>query len=253
MKHDPRAVVFAIAAALASVAAALQTSGQPVSLTAEQIIEKSLEASGGRQAHERVTSMRIAGTFELPAVGATGKVELLAKAPNKRFSRTEVEGFGEIKQGFDGQVAWADNPMQGYVELSGEALAVVRREAVFMGDLKWRELYTKAELKGRQKLGDRETYVIELTPKEGKPVVRYYDVETFLLLRADMEQPTMQGMAIVQTEFADYKEFEGRKLPFTIKQLIPDGELIVRVTGIQQNVEIDDAVFRPPRPTGTGK
>ncbi|MCS6951814.1 MAG: hypothetical protein RMK57_01935 [Bryobacterales bacterium] len=232
---------------------AAQTSEQKEPFTAEQIIEKSLEASGGREVHQRLTSMRMVGTFELPAVGATGKVELLAKAPDKRLSQVEVEGFGTLRQGFDGQVAWADNPMQGYVELSGEALAVARREAVFLGDLKWRELYPKVELKGKRKLGDREAYLIELTPREGKPVQRYYDAETFLLLRTDMEQPTAQGMTMVQTEFADYKEFEGRKVPFTIKQHIPEGELILRVTQIQHNVEIDDSVFRAPRPAGTAK
>ncbi len=230
-----------------------QVSGAGGSLTAEEVIEKSLAATGGREAHQRVTSLRMVGAFELPAVGATGKVELLAKAPNKRLTRTEIEGFGEFKQGFDGEVAWADNPMQGFVELSGDALAVVRREAVFMGDLKWRELYTKAELRGKQKLGEREVYVVQLIPREGNPVTRYYDAESFLLLRTDAEQPTMQGMAMVETWFSDYREIGGRKLPFTIRQLIPDGELMVRITEVEENVEIPDALFRPPRPAAAAK
>ncbi len=249
-----RAILIGMAAGLIGLAAPRpQTSGGGGSPTAEEIIEKSLAATGGREAHQRVTSLRMVGTFELPAVGATGKVELLAKAPNKRFTRTEIEGFGEVKQGFDGEVAWADNPMQGYVELSGDALAVIRREAVFMGDLKWRELYARAELKGKQKLGEREVYVVELTPREGKPVTRYYDAESFLLVRADAEQPTMQGMTVVETRFADYREIGGRKVPFTITQLIPDGELIVRITEVQENVEIPDALFRPPRPAAAAK
>jgi hypothetical protein len=47
-------------------------------------------------------------------------------------------------------------------------------------------------LKGKQKLGDRAVYVVELTPAEGKPLTHYYDVETFLPQRVDMELPTMQ-------------------------------------------------------------
>jgi hypothetical protein len=249
-----QAILIGMAAGLIGLATPLpQAAGGEGSLTAEEIIEKSLAATGGRQAHQRLTSVRMLGTFELPAVGATGKVELLAKAPNKRLTRTEVEGFGEVKQGFDGEVAWADNPMQGYVELSGDALAVIRREAVFLGDLKWRELYARAELKGKQKLGEREVYVVQLTPREGKPITRYYDAESFLLVRADAEQPTMQGMTVVETRFSDYRDVGGRKLPFTITQLIPDGELIVRITEVQENVEIPDALFRPPRPAAAAK
>ena len=131
-------------------------------------------------------------------------------------------------------------------ELEGEALAIVRRESTFNADLKWRELYEKAKLKGKQKLGDRGAYVVELTPAQGKPVTRYYDAETFFLKRVDMVHPTPQGLVAVQVRLSDYRDHEGLKVPFSIQQSLPSGEAALTITEMQFNVEIDDAEFAKP-------
>lgn len=250
MRQSLRGVLPATVLFLSAGAWAQETAAPAkLDITAEQVIEKSIEATGGRKAFEGMKSSYAKGTFELPALGATGQTEIWAKAPNKQLSVTTVEGFGEVKSGCDGQVAWTDNPEQGLVVLEGEAAAVLKREATFNGVVKWKELYPKTELKGKQKLEDRDVFVIELTPAGGKPVTHYYDAENFLLLRSDMVFPTMEGMNTVQTTFADYKEVEGRKAPHTIKQNLPVGEIIVKLTEWKWNVEIDNAKFAKPGET----
>jgi hypothetical protein len=87
-----------------------------------------------------------------------------------------------------------------------------------------------------------------MTPAEGRPVLRYYDSETFHLVRVDMHQPTMQGVNLVTTLFGDYKDFEGRTIPHLMKQNIPEGEVIIKIAEMKSNVEIDDAKFAKPGP-----
>jgi hypothetical protein len=215
-------------------------------ITAEQVLEKFIEATGGRQAREKMTSSVVKGTLEIPAQGIKGAIEIYAKAPNKLLVVQSISGIGEIKQGYDGQVGWTQNPFQGTRDLEGVELAAFKREANFNSELKWRELYEKVELVGTDKVGDQEAYVIRLTPSVGQPLTQYYDSQTFLLLRIDGVQEGPQGTVPVQTYLSDYREVEGVKVAFQATQKIPIGEAVIKLTELKSNVEIEDAKFAKP-------
>lgn len=216
-------------------------------LTAEQVIEKSIEAGGGRQAMEKLSSTVAKGTVEMQAQGMHATIEFYAKAPNKRLIVTNIEGFGEIKQGFDGKVGWTEVPSRGVMELSGEQLAAAQRESTFNAALKWRELFPTAEMTGREKVGDRPVYVLRLTPVSGKPVTQYIDAETFMLLRQASSQDTQQGSMDISVDFSDYRDIgNGIKAPFLLKQTLPVGEVTIKMTEMKNNAEIDEAKFAKP-------
>ena len=217
--------------------------------TAEQIIEKSIEASGGRKNLEKLTSTVAKGSMEIGEQHAHSTLEVYTKAPNKRLIVTDIEGFGEVRQGYDGQVAWSQDPSRGLRIVEGAELADVQRDATFNAELKWRELYPKVELTGKEKVGEREAYVIRLAPSSGKPVTRYYDAENFLVLRQIMTRETPQGPVKIQVDLSDYRDIGGGvRGPFKIKQTMPVvGEILITVTEAKNNVEIDDARFSPRR------
>lgn len=152
-------------------------------LTAEQVMNKSIEATGGRVAMEKLVSTYAKGMMEFPAQDMYGMMEMYAKAPNKQLIVMNLDMVGEVKQAFDGKIAWAQEPSGHILEVSGAPLEDAKRRAVFNASLKWRELYPKAELTGEGSVGDRKAYVIRLTTEGGQSVTRYYDQETFLLLR----------------------------------------------------------------------
>jgi hypothetical protein len=220
------------------------------SITPEEIMEKSIQATGGREALTKMTSLVNTGTLDIVAMGAKATTEMYAKAPDKHLTVTKVEGYGEIKQGYDGKIGWSMEPQRGLVDLSGDALAIVRREAQFNGDLKWKELYPKAEVTGKEQVGGRDCWVLKLTPAEGTPVVRYYDAETFLMTKVLMTTETPQGPAEVPIELSDWRDIgNGVKGPYTVKVTMPGvGELITKFTDVKYNVEIDDAKFAKPQP-----
>ncbi len=215
-------------------------------LTAEQVIEKSIEATGGRKAIEKTTSIVAKAAVQIGPQRAPATLELYAKAPNKRLVVTNIEGFGEVRQGCDGKGAWSQDPVRGLVVLEGAELAQAQLEATFNAELKWQELYPKVELTGKEKVGERDAYVIRFTPSSGKPVTRYFDAQTFLGLRYVATRDTPQGPMEIQVDSSDYRDVDGLKVPFQLKQITPVAEVLVTLTEIKNNVPIDDAKFAKP-------
>jgi hypothetical protein len=214
--------------------------------SADQIIEKYVQAIGGKAAIEKASSRVTKGTFEIPAMGATGPIEIYAKAPNKTVMIITFPGFGTIQQGYNGQVGWAQEPTSGLRELSGAELASAKREAEFFGMLKMKELYPKMSVTGKQKVGNGDSYVVELTPAEGKPEKWYFDVQTGLLTRVDVEVDSPQGNIPFEVYLEDYREVEGLKMPFTIRRTSPAISFTIRLEEVKNNVAIDDVKFNKP-------
>ncbi|HWR52930.1 MAG TPA: hypothetical protein VN428_17600 [Bryobacteraceae bacterium] len=214
--------------------------------TAEQVLDKFVEASGGKAAMEKVTSVASKGTVDVTFAGVSAAAEFLTKAPDKSYWVFNVEGYGAVKQGFDGKVAWSDSPEGGLKELTGKQAEAAKRGAVFNAPLRWRELFTKAELKGKEKVGERETWAVVLTPANGAPTTQYFDVETGLMLKMTAPAVGDEGEYTAIMEFSDYRDVDGVKQPFGMKNTIPAGDLIIKLTDLKHNVAIEDAKFTKP-------
>jgi len=214
----------------------------------DQILDKLIEGSGGKAAQEKLTSRQVKGTFEIPSMGANGTFESFAKAPNKSYTAIDVPGFGLIRQSYDGAMGWEDNPMVGMRDLAGAELAARKRDADFYGALHMKELYPQMTMKAKEKVGERAAWLVEAVPAEGKPEKMYFDAETGLLVRQDAEREGPQGAAVVQVYFEDYRDVDGVKVPFTIRQVMPMFELSIKFSEVKHNVEIDDAKFAKPAP-----
>jgi hypothetical protein len=216
--------------------------------TVDQIIEKYVEAMGGKAALEKITSRVTKGTFDLPAFGASGTWEAYAKAPNKSISITDVPNFGLIRNGFDGTIAWEDNPQTGLNEKSGALLVRAKLDSDFYREFKLKELYPKIVVKKKDKVGEKDAYVVEATPDGASAETWYFDAATGLLLRADAEREGPNGPTVAQLYFEDYKDVDGIKFPYAIRQVLPEFSLSLKITEVKHNVEIEDAKFSKPAP-----
>jgi len=214
--------------------------------TADQIIDKYVAAIGGKAAIEKQTSRVVKGTFEIAAFGASGTFEASSKAPNKNVTVINVVGFGVVQEGFDGKVAWAVDPQSGLREKTGAELAAAKLEADFYRDARLKQLYPKIVVKGKDKVGDKDVYVVEATPAEISTETWYFDTQTGLLLRADMEREGPQGKQSIQTFMDNYREVDGIKMPFTLKQISSAFTLDLKFEEVKHGVAIDDAKFVKP-------
>lgn len=215
-------------------------------LSAMQVLERYLNATGGRAAYAKMTSLVTKGTMENQAQGLRGTFAAYVKAPDKVLVVQSLAGI-EAKQGFDGKIGWSQDPFSGLRTLEGPELVNVKRASQFDTTLNFRGQYKKAEVLGRRKENGRDAIVLRLTPLVGQPVVGYYDARTFLLLRTDMVVESPQGTIPMQVYFSDYRPVAGIKMPFVTRQRMGGIiEIVLRITEIQTNVPLDDALFAKP-------
>jgi hypothetical protein len=214
--------------------------------SAEQLLDKFIQALGGKPALEKLSSRVEKGTFELPAFGITAPIEIYSKAPNKSAFVIDIPGIGMVRQAFDGAVGWAEDPQSGLRDLTGNELSAAKRDAVFHLNLKIKEYYPKLAVSSRQKVNDRETYVLDATPTEGTPEKLYFDVETGLLVRQDREVDSPVGKFSAEVYLADYREIDGVKLPFSVRQWTSAQEFTIKLQEVKHNVPIEDSKFAKP-------
>ncbi len=212
----------------------------------DEVLAKFVKASGGEEAIKKVTSRTMKGTFELPAMGANGTVEMLTKAPNMNFMKIEVGGFGAIVSVFDGKAAWSQDPMSGLRELQGAELAMMKVQSDFHRELRMKELYKSLTVKSREKLAGGSAIMVEAIPAEGSPEKYYFDEMTGLLVRHDSEPETPQGKMPTEATFEDYKMVDGVNIAHTLKQTTPAFAMTIKFEDIKSNVAIENTKFGKP-------
>ena len=213
--------------------------------TIDQVLDKAVTALGGRAAMEKVTSRTGKGTIEIPDAGMSGSIQVYEKAPNLSAVMIDLGGM-QIRQGFDGAVAWEEDPQQGMRVKAGVELAEAKREATFNPELTMKELYTKLTVRGREKVGTSDAWVVDAVPAEGAPVVFYFDVESGLPVRMDATRDTPQGPIQIQSYLDDYRVVEGVKVAHTLRQVTSMFTMTMRLSEVKHNVTLDDKMFKKP-------
>jgi hypothetical protein len=238
-------ILFSLVLAASALAQATKPDSAALP-SVDQVLEKNIKAQGGKDAITKITSRHQKGTFEFAAAGAGGSAEFLAKAPNKSTFTIDIAGYGTVREGFNGSTAWAQSPDTGLRDKSGAELADAKRDDDFYRDLRLKDLYPALAVKGKEKVGTKDAYVLEGPRAEGTPDKFYFDAETGIMIRADVERESAQGKVAVQMYFEDFKEVDGVKLPHTMRQVTPMGEFVIKITETKHNVPIDDAKFNKP-------
>jgi len=214
--------------------------------TADQVLDRYVQAIGGRTAWMKLTSRVSKGTIEIPAMdNLTGTVEIHEKAPNSMLAVINLGG-GVFRQGFDGTTAWSDNPRDGLRILTGGELDDARREASFYHPLELRKNYTKLSVTGIERVNEHDTYVVEGTREKGAPDKMYFDVQTGLMVRSVNQRYTPDGLTEFQAEVEDYTPLDGVKLPFTVRQSGGGSAFVIHFTDVRHNVQLTDAQFAQP-------
>lgn len=213
--------------------------------SAAEVIAAYVDAVGGEEALHRHTSMRAKGSFEMPSMGLTGDLDISTAAPNLLLVRVSLPGVGEILQGFDGEVAWSDNPMTGPAIMEGEARDDAVRQADFYPELNYAVHYPEMETLERQELDGQQVYKVRLVDSAGKESFHYFDVESGLLVATEGEQDTPMGRVFVSTRVGGYREFDGRLVATELDQSTMGMEQSMTIEEIEFN-GVDEGAFALP-------
>lgn len=217
------------------------------------VLDRYVEALGGRRALERVKSRQIIGEAEmsgLPA-GAVATWELITKAPDKRLSILSVPDVGPVVEGFDGKVGWVRNPGLAVIERTGEEVAKSRRDAVFNRELQMLKIYPDLALTRLEVVAGEEAYVAESRPSPGSLERFAFAKQSGLLLRQETEVETPTGRVLASVLFENYQRVDQLLLPHLLRIRVasPGGEMdvVLRFKQVKHNVSIENSRFARPK------
>jgi len=214
--------------------------------SAESILDRYVEVTGGKAAYEQHTSEILMGTMAFPEQGLSGRLTRYAMAPDKEYSVVELGPIGKIESGVVDGVAWEKSAILGPRIKSGDEKDQALREARFNAAVEWRKLYTKAVTASKEAVNGEECYKVTLTPATGKPENQFYSVKTGLLLKTTATAVSPMGDVPVEVEVSDYKKFGGVLYPTRSKQKAGEQELDITITSVSLDEPVPPQYFELP-------
>lgn len=206
-------------------------------LAPSDILSRMVKALGGEKAIRKHTSRTLTGTLDFSGM-MEGSLTITAAAPNLFLSKVTLPGMGAFKNGYDGSVAWRDDPQQGQGIMEGDELEEMLIQADFYESLNYEQRYENIESADAEYFDGRQCYVLKLHDTAGKVRTMYIDAATFLEAGSQSMQNSHMGgsMQVVITNIA-YTEFDGIMFPTQIRQKMGDVQ--------EMTITISDVSFAP--------
>ncbi len=211
---------------------------------AEDLMDKYVEVTGGKEAREKLKNRVSKGTVEL--AGIKGKITIYQAAPNLMHTEMDMEGVGKFESGTDGTVVWEKNPITGPRLKTGVEKAATLRSALFNADVEWRKIYKQAKCTGEEKVGGQDCYKIELTPHEGDVITAFVNKHTGLTTKMITPVASPMGNVVTTSVVSDYRKVDGILLPHKMVTTVLTQEVVVTFTEQKHNVMLPENRFALP-------
>jgi photosynthetic reaction center cytochrome c subunit len=228
--------------------------------SAADVFAKYEQALGGQGAIAKITALSFQGTVDMlippppappgvtppPAKMGTVPAEHLVKSPKGVLSVT-FPGRPAVSTGFDGAIAWHNVPVR---EDTGDERRMLAELGEKFPELEFREEHTNVQVDAMEKIGDRDTYRVVGTRKEGFAVIDRinFDAQTGLLVRSYDTMQSVLGGFPEDTYYEDYREVSGVKVPFTMRVVSAEGNRTYKWSSVDANAPVEDAKFTRPVP-----
>lgn len=210
-------------------------------LTADQIVNKYIEAIGGKAAWSKVNSVVMKGTIKMQGAELAVTSTIVDKKGMKQeFVINGMTGYQIVTA----DSGWNFSPFQGQKvpePMTADDLKQAQDQLDVQGNLiDYAAKGHKVELLGKDDVDGVEAYKLKETLKSGKEETVYIDPETFLIIRSVSKQKA-NGQEVEQaTDPSNYQKLpEGILVPMSLK--LPFGELVL--TEVKVNSNVDPEIF----------
>lgn len=206
----------------------------PEGMDANTILEKYIEAIGGKTKLDGVESYSMVAEAEMQGM----KLELEMKKTTKDQFMQDVKVMGNSmsKQVLDGDSGYA--VVQGQrKDLTPEEIEKVKEESSAFPELNYLAA-GNVTLEGVEQVGDSKAYKLKISDSKSA----FYDMETGLKVQ-EVTTQEVQGQQMMSTlGYGDYQEVSGIKFPFKIIQTVgPQSfEFIVKEIKVNEGVDASD-------------
>jgi len=217
-----------------------------VSQTSAEIIQKMIEAGGGKKALESIHDSTITGTMEITQSGYTGELTVYKKEPDKMRYDLEIMGM-VITQSYDGSTAWRTNPQTGAIEeMPANEAEEMKREALPTVAILDPEKYGLTfELKGKESVDGKDHFIIQQTYPDGLRLHLYVDCSTYLVTKSKGTISTEMGEVELEQIASDYKKVNGLMVAHKVTTYVNGAESrIIVINDVQYNTGLEDSLFK---------
>ena len=200
--------------------------------TAKQIIDKNIEITGGLTQWKLLNSIVLQGKVIL-GVDDEYPMRIYQQRPNLTKTVVYVGNKENVIEGYDGKNGYAMN----YVV---NKLQIQKDYVVENFDTDYLDFESKgftAQVLGKEKVGDKDCYKVELTKNVNKTIY-YFDVQNFYLLKEVKKDETLV--------YSDYKKVNNLIMPFKIESSTPkkEGDYVMILYKIEINKAFPANTFK---------
>jgi outer membrane lipoprotein-sorting protein len=281
MKTRLALLLCTLLAAAPAFAAGKNKSPSPSGMTAQQIVDRNVEARGGLKAWHAVHTMRMTGKIDAGHLRTKPPVPLYAtskatrarydfkakaepaapvvqlpfvmnlKRPNKMRFELEFEGDTAI-QAYDGANGWKLRPFLGRHEIepfTTEEMKTASQQQDLDGFLiDYTAKGSKVESEGLDKVNGHDAYKLRVTLKDGQERHVWVDAKNFLDVKIDGSRRMDGKPRAVSTYFSNYKTVKGLKVPFTMETVVEgvSGSEKISIKEVALNPPLADSAFARP-------
>lgn len=244
------AVRYLIAAALLTCAAPLCAQ----EFTAQQLMDKNLEARGGAAALDSLKSISFTGKTIFPGDFELQYKEVRARGPSGPETRVDatIQGL-TLVEAYDGRDAWRINPFQGRKDperMSSDEARSLADAALIDGALQSaRHDGSTVQYLGREDFEGTPAYKLKISQKDGDQFTYLLDPDTFLEIKVDETRRIRGAQQTTETELGDYEKVGGVYFPMSIDswpQGQDDQKQRIMIDTAEANPAIDPAIFAEP-------
>ena len=220
------------------------------SQTADELVNKNIQAKGGIEKMKAIHSVRITGKLN-GGGGFTAATVQENQRPNLVRETFALQGMTAVSA-YDGTTGWQIQPFGGHMdpEFMGEDdLKDLLLDADFDGPLvDYKEKGNTVEFLGHDVVDGDDALRLKVTLKDGDIIYYYLDPDTFLEIRKEVTEFIRGSVRESVVEMGSYKPVAGVMFPYSISQgsKANPAAQTTTVEKIEVNVNINPADFAVP-------
>ena len=221
-----------------------------LSQTADELVQKNIEAKGGIDKIRAIKTLRITGKSSSGGFNANvGQENVRPNLVRETFS---IQGMTAV-QAYDGTTGWAIQPFGGKKDpmLMGEDdLRDLQIDADFDGPMvDYQAKGNKVEYLGHDTIDGDDALRLKVTLKNGDIVYYYLDPDTYLEIRKETQEFIRGSIRENVTDLGSYKPVNGVMYPFSLAsgpKNDPSSWQTITIDKIEANVALENADFAVP-------
>lgn len=220
-------------------------------LTADDIIQKNINARGGAENWARVKNITIEGIYV--SFSEPEPFKIWRQRPDLyRFDSIRIKK--KVIHVYDGQNAWWINPLMGpsfekpqIIPSQNNLDKVTLRERHFEPVFwNYQDKSHQVDLEGREIFDDKDCYKLKVTLADATIEYWYIDAESFLEVGMTGDTYDFGMKNSLEMFFSEYKDVDGLKFPFLIESEYGQRYRSMEIEKIEVNTDIDPSFFAMP-------